>query len=77
MLELLMEELENIGLAMNTAKSNIFTLDKKYCECPSSIVIDVAEAFMEDARTGDSRKYLGSLMPGGLQTRGRAALMSR
>ena len=66
MLEMLVDELRKIGLAINAKKCKIFTTAEDIVHSGVQLFIDSGDGFMEVARASESHKYLGRIMPGNL-----------
>ena len=74
MLEILVEELGKIGLAVNAKKCKIFTNNEDVAHSGMQLFIDSGDGFMEVTRTGEFHKYLGRMLPGHLANRGKVNL---
>lgn len=77
LVDMLAEELQNVGLALNAKKSNIFTSDTSITESTMPVLLEAAGNFIEITRSGDKHKYLGCMLAGDLRGRGKAALQYR
>ena len=76
MIDILHEELHVAGLELNAKKSRLFKFDESVQDC-GTILVDVADGFMEVVGAGDTHKYLGNAFPGALRNRGAAILTNR
>ena len=76
-LQMLAEELKNIGLDLNAKKTKIFTNDPTVFEAEKPVHIKAGDAEIEVMRTRDVHKYLGAAFRGDLTLRGKANLAHR
>ena len=77
MLDILVEELQVMGLELNASKSKIFTTDQNVIRSLAPVLVDVGGGFIEIARDGKTHDYLGIKLPGNLLDRGPVIVASR
>ena len=76
-LDILAEELQNVGLDLNAKKSKLFTTDRQVSGSEKPIHVEAAGEMIEVARAKETHKYLGASLPGDLRFRGKANLAHR
>ena len=64
MLDLLVEELQKVGLELNSSKSKIFTTDNDSSTSVTPILVETSDHFIEVVRNEDKHDYLGIKLPG-------------
>ena len=73
MVEMLVDELSAIGLALNASKTKILTTEP----LSTPLYIDMADGFVEVLVNEAVRKYLGRRFPGNLARRGQVEFANR
>ena len=77
MIDLLVQEFATVGLQLNSQKSKIFILDENVANSDNTMLVDVADGFVQVVQNHETHKYLGMNVPGDLRRRGNQMMCGR